>query len=98
MASHAKEVLQHPSAGKSCFQVRRPLLLRTSSSWHSPDGVVRGATDHEPVPVLQAGDAALVPVQGPHKLARAGAPHLRTQDKPLRAAPNKASALQEKLL
>lgn len=81
MASHAKGVLQHQSWGKCCFQDRRTLLATGSSWWHLPDGVVRGAADHEAVPVLQAGDAALVPVQRPHKLARAGAPHLGTRDK-----------------
>lgn len=63
--------------------------------WHPPDGVVRGAADHEAVPVLQAGDAALVPVQRPHELARAGAPHLGTRDKLPEAAANCASSTSE---
>lgn len=70
-----------------------------SNWWHLPDSVVRGATDHEAVPVLQAGNATLVPIQGPHELTRAGAPHLGTHGtNSLRAAPNKASALHKKPL
>ena len=42
----------------------------------SPDGVVRAAADHQPVAVLQTRDAALVPVQRAHKLARRRVPHL----------------------
>ena len=42
------------------------------SSIAHPDGVVAGARDDEAVVVLQAGDAPLVPVERPHKLAGAG--------------------------
>ena len=42
-----------------------------------PDGVVRAAADDQPVVVLQAGDASLVTVQSPHKLAGAGGPNLQ---------------------
>ena len=42
-----------------------------------PDGVVRAAADDQPVVVLQAGDASLVTIQSPHKLAGAGGPNLQ---------------------
>ena len=41
------------------------------SSQAHPDGVVAGARDDEAVVILQAGDAPLVPVERPHKLAGA---------------------------
>ena len=42
-----------------------------------PDGVVGATADDQPVVVLQAGDASLVTVQSPHKLAGAGGPNLQ---------------------
>ena len=42
-----------------------------------PDGVVGAPADDQPVVVLQAGDASLVTVQSPHKLAGAGGPNLQ---------------------
>ena len=41
-----------------------------------PDGVIGATGDHEPVVILQTGDPSLVTIEGPHKLARAGGPHL----------------------
>ena len=41
-----------------------------------PDGVVRAAADHQPVVVLEAGDAPLVAVQSSDKLTGAGGPDL----------------------
>ena len=43
-----------------------------------PDGVVRAAADDQSVVVLEAGDASLVTIQSPHKLAGAGRPDLQT--------------------
>ena len=46
-----------------------------------PYRVVTAARHHQPIAVLKAGDAALVPVQCPHELAGVGAPHLRMGNK-----------------
>ena len=40
------------------------------------DGVVRAATHHQPVVILETRDPSLVTIEGPHKLAGAGGPHL----------------------
>ena len=55
--------LQHPETGAA---------LDVPES----DGVVAGATHHQPVVVLETRDASLVTIQRPHELAGAGGPHL----------------------
>lgn len=55
--------LEHPEAG-AALDVPQP------------DGVIGATGDHEPVVILQTGDSSLVTIEGPHKLARAGGPHL----------------------
>jgi len=61
-------------------QLRDPtIFLPTTEKWSSsdrPDGVVGTAGDDQFVAILQAGDAALVPVECPDELARRRAPDL----------------------